>query len=643
MAERESTCDTEPSTWKWHKEDQHEDPTSLVKTLEVPTSLVKLNGPLQLVVQTILAHTKAELQEMTHIIKSGQERAEQLYGKLELAVRERMESLEAVKNQQVQPSGGGTQPSSMFSPTAFESSGGWGSESKIDGALGRRAFESKYEGPLARETLAANVVGKVKENGEASCEEMATFLEEAGIRCLESDVIEGTEKSDASPKVRSTAYASAIPSPSKRDSLQASSRLQKIVFGHGFDRFFGVLIVLNAIIIGVEVEYRSTHATTHTAFVVIGVVFAFFFTMELLLRMIASGPRRFLFGRDMTWNLFDFSMVLLSLVEVIQLCMDGLVAKEAKTKDSGGSNSSMLRIVRMARLVRIIRVLRFSPQLRMMIFMILESVKQLSWLCCLLVSILYVFSICFTMGATEYLGVPSDPSRHMRNRAEIQEYYGTILRSIYTCFKSMTGGVSWGEVMDPLNDVGKFYLLLFLFYIAFAVLALLNVVTGVFVDGALAKSQHDRDMVAEKEIQQKRAYVTNLREIFEEADADESGSISREEFDAYMHGDEKNAAYLWSMQIDTSDLDGLFTTLDRDGSGAIDTNEFVESLLGMMKGHSTHEYVDKMLLEYRSIKHLLYKLASFTEKELNRVTGVVSSLGWTTRPGGERDAVFVDL
>jgi len=615
-----SQCDADPSTGYGRREDR--------QILEVPTSLVKLNGPLQLVVQTILDSTKVEMQEMTHIIKSGQERAEQRQEKLERAVRERMDCLEAAKLQQVQ------QPQSSVMSSAVQPS------SDLARLLPRKSMIAPRKTFMRdgqsidaqRKTFLPKIADKVNENGDASHQKDSVI--EGKKTLLKKTIEKMSSKTTFNASSRSMSKVSTI--------FVSTTRLQKIVFGNVFDRFFGTLIVFNAILIGAEVEYRSTHPRSHTGFVLLGVLFAVLFTVELLLRLIANGLRRFLFGRDIAWNLFDFAMVILSGMEVIQVFV-----QRGKATESGGL--SILRIVRMARLVRIIRVLRFIPQLRMMIFMILESVKQLSWLCCLLVSILYVFSICFTMGATEYLGVPSDPTSNLRNRAEISEYFGTIARSISTCFRSMTSGQDWGEFMDPLNDIGLFYMLLFLVYIAFAVLALLNVVTGVFVDGALAKSQHDRHMVAEKEIQQKQAYVTNLREIFEEADTDESGSISWEEFDAYMHGDEKNLAYLWSMQIDTSDLKGLFTNLDLDGNGNVDIDEFVDVLLGMMKGHKPNEYLEKMMLENRTIKHLLYKLVVFAEHELNHIETMVdhieqvSSMGRSGVQGVGGDAKFVKL
>jgi len=270
------------------------------------------------------------------------------------------------------------------------------------------------------------------------------------------------------------------------------------------------------------------------------------------------------------------------------------------------------------------RLLRFSAQLRMLLFMICESFGQLAWVMCVLMSILYVFGLCFTMAATEYLGVPGNPTGNNEFRLEIETYYGSLARSIYSCFRGMTGGQSWGELLDPLVHASVFYAAIFLFYISFSVLALLNMVTGVFVDGALAKSSIDRDSVIEKELTRKKAYVDNLRQLFREVDTDHSGKITFVEFQRIMeltHVD----AYLQHLSIDTSDIEELYQLLDLNEDGEIEATEFVDNLLHLMGAHNIEQKVQKLMRENKRIADTLQNFTAFAEGQFAEVKALVNA------------------
>lgn len=386
---------------------------------------------------------------------------------------------------------------------------------------------------------------------------------------------------------------------------QRDSKLYRLVNSAAFDMTLGIAIVLNAIVIGAEVEFKSMPEDERLIFSGFQFIFFIVFTAELVLRVGAAGLNSYVFGRERYWNYLDVAMVIISVGEVANT-----VVSQGKNTKKGGA---ILRIVRMARLIRIVRVLRFSPQLRMLLFMIFESVKSLLWLLLTLVVILYIFSICFTMAATDYLTVPDDAPPPVHGK-EIARYFGTIPRSVYSCFKSMTGGQNWGEMLDPLMDVHVMYGLLFLAYVAFAVLALLNVVTGVFVDGALAKSSNDRDFVVEREMNQKKAYVENLKELFLESDDDMSGQLSYEEFLAHMRNP-KVEAYLNYLNIDTTDITGLFNALDDDESGSISVDEFIANLIVLMRGQTLEQVVQKLGNQMRLLMRHVCRFSDFTAEQ----------------------------
>merc|ERR1719296_110381 len=76
----------------------------------------------------------------------------------------------------------------------------------------------------------------------------------------------------------------------------------------------------------------------------------------------------------------------------------------------------------------------------------------------------------------------------------LSEYFGSTSRSVYTLYKSVSGGIDWQDVSDPLmTQISPWLGVVFTGYSAFAVLVLLNLVTGMFVEAAHKLSKSDKE------------------------------------------------------------------------------------------------------------------------------------------------------
>ena len=74
------------------------------------------------------------------------------------------------------------------------------------------------------------------------------------------------------------------------------------------------------------------------------------------------------------------------------------------------------------------------------------------------------------------------------------DYFGSVPRAVLSLYQGMTGGVDWNDMSLPLErSLSPIFALVFALYIAFAVLAMMNVVTGVFVESALGSAREERD------------------------------------------------------------------------------------------------------------------------------------------------------
>merc|ERR1712196_522243 len=98
--------------------------------------------------------------------------------------------------------------------------------------------------------------------------------------------------------------------------------------------------------------------------------------------------------------------------------------------------------------------------------------------------------------------------------------------------------------------------MIFAMYVAFAALVMLNLVTGVFVEGAQRIVADDRDC----------EIVRQARKIFNMMDESEDMMITWEEFASHIE-DSVMTEFLSILGISKTDARDLFMLLDRDRSG----------------------------------------------------------------------------
>merc|ERR1712048_611886 len=165
----------------------------------------------------------------------------------------------------------------------------------------------------------------------------------------------------------------------------------------------------------------------------------------------------------------------------------------------------------------------------------------------------------------------------------------------------MLGGVSWGEVSDPLNHMAWNLSAPFYFYIFFTMLAVLNIITGVFVDNAVETAKTQREFLVQKEMELKEKYVAEMRSLFAEMDDDGSGYVTLEEIQEYFE-DPRVQSYFQALGLDTHDSERLFKLIDNDGSGDVSVDEFLEGCI-RLKGLARSIDVHSLMSECKRLAH----------------------------------------
>mmetsp|Transcript_37353 Transcript_37353/g.106699 ORF Transcript_37353/g.106699 Transcript_37353/m.106699 type:complete len:624 (+) Transcript_37353:71-1942(+) len=360
--------------------------------------------------------------------------------------------------------------------------------------------------------------------------------------------------------------------------------LTNFVHGNHFEGMVSLLILSNALFFGIEAEYMASNGLVDPpfGFQVVSQVYSVLFVIELLLRVSAEGTY-FCVSPSWAWNCFDTLIVLASFLELILS-----VVANARVKSL--VSIRVLRVVRTIRLLRVVRVMKGFRSLRVLVYSVVNTLRSLMWTMLLLLAILYLFGIMFTQAATQQL------AQHDSQDVELKKYYGSLFRSIFTLFKSMTGGLDWQEAVDPLSSVSPVWMILFMAFISFTYFAVLNVVTGVFCQTAIESATLDQDMVVQDMLASKKEFTTRFAQIFKHIDTDDTGKITLAQFEDGLK-DEQVQAYFASMELTIDEAFSLFTLLDTDGTHVIDIDAFVTGCL-RLRGNA--KAIDIAMLMYQS-------------------------------------------
>lgn len=216
------------------------------------------------------------------------------------------------------------------------------------------------------------------------------------------------------------------------------ARLATFVEAEPFQRAIMIIIVINAITLGLETSDAAMEHWGGMLHAVDSVILAIF-VVELTLRIVAHGPRFFLSG----WNLFDFFVVAIALMP----------------------SSGALSVLRALRILRAFRLVSAVPAMRSIIEALIKSLPGLSSIFLLLMLVFYVFAVM----ATKLYG-DTNPER-----------FGTLGASMFSLFQVMTLE-GWPDVVNSVLDHHRFALLFFIPFMMMSTFTVLNLFIALIVD-----------------------------------------------------------------------------------------------------------------------------------------------------------------
>eukprot|EP00927_Polykrikos_kofoidii_P005603 TRINITY_DN12221_c0_g1_i1.p1 TRINITY_DN12221_c0_g1~~TRINITY_DN12221_c0_g1_i1.p1 ORF type:complete len:760 (+),score=126.69 TRINITY_DN12221_c0_g1_i1:42-2321(+) len=397
------------------------------------------------------------------------------------------------------------------------------------------------------------------------------------------------------------------------EDVLGSTRFEVVVF---------ILILANSAVIGASTDYmaRNVDKSMPLVYIVLDLFFLVMFALEIAVRIVVFRSE-FCFMTGWAWNVFDLFVVV---IDIGEWCAWRSWRKFDNRIDIESALPSMLilRLTRMLRMLRLLRAARFlfslsiAQDLRTLIDSLRGCLGAFVWTCALIFTVIYIAAIYLTQLGWNY-------RRNHRNQgheagdeisAELEKWYGSLGRSVLSLFQALSGGVDWNDIVAPLIEIDPVLGFFFALYMAFAVLAVLNVVTGTFVDTALERAQSSKEIRT----------VSSARELFEKLDLDQKGSISVGEFQSQLTAPIM-CEYLREIDVDPSEAPFLFEILDINNSGCIDCDEFLSGCV-RLKGPAKALDLLAFTRETRVMFMRMVSERKLIEAHLSRIDSALGAL-----------------
>eukprot|EP00927_Polykrikos_kofoidii_P042301 TRINITY_DN36185_c0_g1_i1.p1 TRINITY_DN36185_c0_g1~~TRINITY_DN36185_c0_g1_i1.p1 ORF type:complete len:564 (+),score=88.45 TRINITY_DN36185_c0_g1_i1:81-1772(+) len=337
-----------------------------------------------------------------------------------------------------------------------------------------------------------------------------------------------------------------------------------------FNTIVVCVIGVNVVTVGLETDARSSGGGGGAQWFILELVYCVFYCIELGLRIYYHRSEYFTKPAMRLWNIFDLVIVILAVFETLILVAVGFgwVLKFVVS----------LRFWRIVRLVRLLRLFKIFKELWLVTSGIIDSLKTLFWISLTLFVLCYVFGIWLTIAVGQD---DSSFDRYFRssNGWDHEVYFKTVVRSVFTLFQVLTLD-SWNEITRHVAQEHQYMTIVFFIFVVVGSFGVLNIIVGVVVENTLSTSERDKTNMRKKQENDRHMVFTQLREIFEAADVDKSGTLT---IDEVVHALDKPEVDSKLRMIDfpVENPQQLFKDLDYDNTKDLTIDEFITGCMRM--------------------------------------------------------------
>ncbi|KAM9613300.1 voltage-dependent L-type calcium channel subunit alpha-1S [Trichechus inunguis] len=230
-----------------------------------------------------------------------------------------------------------------------------------------------------------------------------------------------------------------------------------VVTSSYFEYLMFALIMLNTICLGMQ-HYNQSEQMNHISDI-LNVAFTIIFTLEMILKLMAFKARGY-FGDP--WNVFDFLIVIGSIIDVILSEIDTFLASSGGLYCLGGGCGNVdpdesARIssafFRLFRVLRLIKLLSRAEGVRTLLWTFIKSFQALPYVALLIVMLFFIYAV---IGMQMFGKIAMVDGTQINRNNNFQ----TFPQAVLLLFRCATGeawqeillACSYGKLCDPESD-----------------------------------------------------------------------------------------------------------------------------------------------------------------------------------------------
>merc|ERR1712176_245794 len=202
---------------------------------------------------------------------------------------------------------------------------------------------------------------------------------------------------------------------------------------------------------------------------------------------------------------------------------------------------------------------------------------------------------------------------------DIDQYYGSVEQPCLTLYKVSSGGKDGEIPYNIIVEAGLLYNLAYIFFIMFFNFAVLNILTGIFMEKALHNTRPDRDSQALEQRRADEKEQKELAKLFSDLSG-EDGIMTRDEFTYHMKDLEVRSTLI-NLGLEVKDADMFFNILTSiTGRDECVIDDFVH-YCSRMKGNASSLDLQSLAFEVKVMHRHVKRLAEIAaEQEQKNVT-----------------------
>ncbi|XP_037668169.1 voltage-dependent L-type calcium channel subunit alpha-1S [Choloepus didactylus] len=230
-----------------------------------------------------------------------------------------------------------------------------------------------------------------------------------------------------------------------------------VVTSSYFEYLMFALIMLNTICLGMQ-HYNQSEEMNHISDI-LNVAFTIIFTLEMILKLMAFKARGY-FGDP--WNVFDFLIVVGSIIDVILSEIDTFLASSGGLYCLGGGCGNVdpdesARIssafFRLFRVMRLVKLLSRAEGVRTLLWTFIKSFQALPYVALLIVMLFFIYAV---IGMQMFGKIAMVDGTQINRNNNFQ----TFPQAVLLLFRCATGeawqeillACSYGKLCDPESD-----------------------------------------------------------------------------------------------------------------------------------------------------------------------------------------------